>query len=108
MFVVSASGRLFRCDPSGAGCVDMQGPPPSSNARQPMVRASPAMGNSINVYFGNQGGLFQQSCLIVPPLLRCGTNWGGQLATGHSDPNDIAFVQLLHPERDDGVALGKA
>ena len=91
VFVVSASGRLFRCDPTGAACVDMQGPPFSSNARQPMVRASPATGNSINVYFGNQGGLFQQSCLIVAPSLRCGTNWGAQLATGHSDLNDIAF-----------------
>jgi hypothetical protein len=58
-----------------------------------MVRASPAMSpaNSINVYFGIQGALFQQTCLIVAPLLRCGTNWGGQLATGHSDPNDVAF-----------------
>jgi photosystem II stability/assembly factor-like uncharacterized protein len=93
VFVVSSSGRLFRCDPTGAGCADMQAPSPPGAGRPPMVRVSPAMSpaNSINVYFGNQGQLFQQACLIIAPALRCGANWGGQLATGHSDPNDIAF-----------------
>jgi photosystem II stability/assembly factor-like uncharacterized protein len=93
VFVVSASGRLFRCDSTGAGCGDMQGPIPQGGGRPSMVRVSSAMppANSINVYFGDQGQLFQQTCMIVAPLLRCGANWGAELATGHSDPNDIAF-----------------
>jgi photosystem II stability/assembly factor-like uncharacterized protein len=114
VFVIAASGRLFRCNAAGAGCMDMQGPFPPSG-RPPMVRVSPAISpaNSVDVYFGDQAELFQQTCLIEAPFLRCQVNWAGPLirdnngGAHHTDVNDLAFGAgrcRLFATTDGGVA----
>jgi photosystem II stability/assembly factor-like uncharacterized protein len=115
VFAIAASGRLFRCDAAGGGCLDMQAPALVGGQRVPMTRVSPATApaNSVDVYFGAQAEVERQTCLIQPPLLRCPANWTGPLITDvngdahHSDVNDLAFGAgrcQLFATTDGGVA----
>jgi hypothetical protein len=94
VFVTGGSGNLVACNSTGTTCTSLVAPPFHPGGRPSIVRVSPAVSpsSSLDVYFGVSGGVFRQTCTISSSGVACTGDWGSQLATGHSDTNDLAFA----------------